>query len=179
MMAEANALKDTGLNLYREGEYAEAAGKFEAARDLYAAVDDQGMVAEMLNNAGLCYRGLKRWDEAMAALEGALAAFRLLGDRERESQTLGNLGALAESRGDKRRAGVYYEQAAAQFDELGDQQNRALTLKSLSALQLKECRHFEALATMDSSLAAAPKLSPQQWALRKLIQVPMRLLARR
>jgi tetratricopeptide (TPR) repeat protein len=179
MNAEATALKEIGLNLYREGEYSEAAGRFEAARELYTAVGDRAMAAEMMNNGGLCHRSLRHWEEAQAALEGALAEFRALGDRSREAQSLGNLGALAESRGDKQHAAELYEQAAALFAEAGDEQNRAYTLKSLSTLQLKQGRHFEALATMDSSLAAAPRLSPQQWALRKLIRVPMKLLNRR
>jgi tetratricopeptide (TPR) repeat protein len=176
MAANADTLKDDGLRLYREGDYAEAAAQFEAARGLYADLGDQGLAGEMLNNMGLCFRGLHRWEEAGRALEEALAEFGQAGDRGREAQALGNLGALAESRGDPKRAAELYEQAGAIFDEVGDQENRAYTLKSLSAVQLKQGRHFEALATMDSSLASAPRLNLQQRMLRRLIQWPMRLL---
>ena len=177
MTAKADTLKDDGLRLYREGDYVEAAAQFEAARRLYADLGDRGLAGEMLNNMGLCYRALKQWAAAGRALEEALAEFREAGDRGREAQTLGNLGALAESRGDRERAAELYEQAVAIFDEVGDTENRAYTLKSLSALQLKQGRHLEALATMDSSLADAPRLSVGQRVLRRLIQWPMRLLA--
>jgi len=177
MTANPDTLKDDGLRLYREGDYAEAATRFDAARGLYAGLGDRGLAGEMLNNMGLCYRGLKQWEDAGRALEGALAEFRQAQDRSREAQALGNLGALAESRGDRKRAAELYEQAAALFAEVGDKENRAYTLKALSTVQLKQGRHFEALATMDSSLTDAPRLSLQQRALRRLIQWPMRRLA--
>ncbi|MBI3359577.1 MAG: tetratricopeptide repeat protein [Chloroflexi bacterium] len=117
------------------------------------------MAGEMSNNLGLTHRAMKTWDAAQTALETALNEFREIGDRPREAQTLGNLGALAESLSDLKGASDFYQQAIALFGELGEHENRAYTLKALSALQLKQGRQFEALATMDAGLAAAPKLS--------------------
>ncbi len=179
MNTDPNALKEEGVRLYREGSYAEAAARFSAARPLYAAQGEAGLAGEMLNNLGLCRRAQKQWDAARTALEEALAEFRALGDRAREAQALGNLGALAEAQGDKPQAGKHYEQAAEIFKELGDRENRAHTLQALSALQLKEGRHFEALATMEAGLEDAPKLSVQKRLLRRLIQWPMRMLTGR
>jgi tetratricopeptide (TPR) repeat protein len=179
MMTQADAFKDEGLKLYRAGDYAEAAAKFEAARQAFAAAGGRGMAAEMLNNAGLCRRGLKQWNEAQATLEAALAEFRALEDRSREAQALGNLAAVAEARGDLARASALYEEAAELFKQTGDEENRSLTLKALGTLQLKRGRHFEALAHMDAGLAAAPRLSLRQRALRWLISVPMRMIGGR
>ncbi|MBI3763204.1 MAG: tetratricopeptide repeat protein [Chloroflexi bacterium] len=178
MSSEASTLKDAGLRLYREGNYAEAVAKFEAARSAYADAGDRAMAGEMSNNLGLTHRALKAWDAAQTALEAALNEFCEIGDRLREAQALGNLGALAESRGDLKRASDFYQQAIALFGELGEHENRAYTLKALSALQLKQGRQFEALATMDAGLAAAPKLSPTQRLLHNLIKWPMSLLGK-
>lgn len=175
---DASALKDAGIRLYREGNYIEAAVKFEAARGAFAAAGERAMAGEMLNNLGMTHRALKAWDAARAALDTALEEFRALGDRSREAQTLGNLGALAESRGDLKGASDFYQQAIAIFGEIGDHENRAYTLKALSALQLKQGRQFEALATMDAGLEGASKLSPTQQVLQRLIKWPMSLLGK-
>jgi tetratricopeptide (TPR) repeat protein len=179
MTNEAPNLKEEGLRLFREGDYAEAIARFETARRLFSEAGDAAQAGEMLNNVGLCHRAQKHWGQAQEALEAALAEFRTLGDRSREAQALGNLGALAESQGDRKRAAELYEQAAAIFQELGDEENRAFTLKSLSTLQMKQGRHLEALASMDSSLSAAPKLSVTQRVLRWLLQWPMKMLGGR
>jgi len=52
-------------------------------------------------------------------------------------------------------------------------------LKSISALQIRTGHQLEALASMDAALSNQKKLSMQERFLKKLLDVPMRMLKNR
>jgi len=172
----AHDLKEEGLRLFQEGLYPEAADRFEQARELFAAEDDEVEAAEMLNNLGVVHRMQRDWDRAIEALEAAREAFTGLGDRNREAQVLGNLGGLYAGQGERETAKDCLRAAANTFAELGDEQRYGETLLALGVQYWKTGERQEGLATYQSGLEALDKPSVSQKALRGLLGLRSRLL---
>lgn len=172
----AEQLKAEGLRLFQEGLYEEALRRFGEAQECFAAEGNDLEAAEMLNNLGVIYRLLHRWEDARAALEEARAAFARLGDRHREAQALGNLGGLLASRGDHLRAQEYLRQAADIFAELEDRQHQGETLMALGVQMWKAGDRQGGLATYQAGLEVLEHPTSQQKALRSLIGLASHLL---
>ncbi|MGB9774940.1 MAG: tetratricopeptide repeat protein [Anaerolineae bacterium] len=171
----AQSLKAEGLRLFQEGLYEEALRYFGQAQEQFAAEGNDAEAAEMLNNQGVVYRVLHRWEEARAALEEARAVFARIGDRHREAQALGNLGGLLASRGDSLRAQEYLRQAADLFTELGDNQRRAETLLALGVQMWKAGDRWGGIAAYQAGLEMLERPTPQQKTLRGLIRLASQL----
>jgi tetratricopeptide (TPR) repeat protein len=172
----AQALKTEGLRLFEEGMYEEAVERFGKAQELFSAQGDDPEAAEMLNNLGVTYRIMHRWDKAREALEEAQATFARLGDRQREAQALGNLGGLLASQGEQLRAQEYLRQAADVFGELEDYQKQGETLMSLGAQMWKAGDRRGGIAAYQAGLFALENPKPSQKALRRLLQLADRLM---
>jgi len=172
----AEGLKQDGLRLFEEGLYEEAMERFGQAQERFAAAANDVEAAEMLNNLGVVYRLMHRWDEAQEALEEARAAFARLGDRSREAQALGNLGGLLASQGDQLRAQEYLRQAAKIFGELGDAQREGDTLIALGVQMWKAGDRRGGMAVYEAGLSTLEKPTAQQRAVRGLLRIRARLL---
>jgi tetratricopeptide (TPR) repeat protein len=177
--ATAQDLKQEGLRLFHEGLYEEAAAKFEQAREMFTAEENEIEAAEMVNNLGVIYRSQDKWDEAIAALEEARAAFVKLGDRSREAQTLGNLGGLYAEKRDREKAQESLRQAADIFKEIGDVQHQGETLVSLAEQQMKTGKRQEGVATYMAGVQLQKKPPFRQKAMRSLFGLYARLLSGR
>ncbi|MBN1956357.1 MAG: tetratricopeptide repeat protein [Anaerolineae bacterium] len=169
-------LKAEGLRFFEEGLYEEAIERFGQAQELYVAEGKEADAAEMLNNLGVVYRLLRRWDDAQAALEEAKAAFARLGDRNREAQALGNLGGLLASKGERVRAQEYLQQAADIFHEIDQEQKYGETLVALGSQMWKAGDRRGGMATYESGVMLLEKPTVQQKAIRSLLKLRNRLL---
>jgi tetratricopeptide (TPR) repeat protein len=172
----AESLKEEGLRLFEEGLYEEAAERFGQAQELFAAEGKEVEAAEALNNLGVVYRLMHKWDQAQAALEEARSAFARLGDRDREAQALGNLGGLLSSQGDRLRAQEYLRRAAEIFAELEDTERQAETQMALGTQMWKAGDRQGGLAAYEAGLHLLPRPSAQQKAIRGLLKLRTRLL---
>jgi len=172
-------LKEEGMRLFHEGLYDEAADKFKQAREAFAAEENEGKVAETVNNLGVVYRLQDKWDEAIAALEEARAAFVKLGDRNREAQTLGNLGGLYADKNERDKAKESLRQAADIFAELGDKEHQGETLLALGGQRWKTGDRSGGLATYEAGLQILPKPTVKQKTMRNLLRVRNRLLGQK
>ncbi len=176
--AEAGALKEQGIKLFRYGEYEEAAEVFGKAVKLYEEADDQKGQAEMLNNVGAVRTQEERWDDATAAFARARSMFESLGDEGGLAQTLGNLGAMYRYQGDSDAAVERLKEAIELFRHVGDREKQAATLRLVSRIRLGQARWLEALHFYDLSLACAEPQGIKQRALRRLLQIPFGMLSR-
>ena len=172
----AQDTKEEGLRLFQEGLYPEAAEKFEQAREMFVAEEDEVEAAEMLNNLGVVHRMQRDWDKAIAALEEARAAFTRLCDRNREAQVLGNLGGLYAGQGKRDMAKECLQEAAGLFGELGDEQRHGETLLALGVQHWKSGDRQEGLVTYQAGLETLKEPSVGQKALRSLLDLRTRLL---
>ena len=85
-------LKDEGMRLFQQGKHKQALAAFEQAAAGFAAQEDVGNQAEMLNNMGVVLRVQRKMDTAVTTLNQAAQLFAQIGDHNRHAQTLGNLG---------------------------------------------------------------------------------------
>ena len=167
-----------GIELFRAGQYDEARRAFEEARAEAQRADDRQAEGQALNDLGAAYQKLRQHDQARQSFEAAIRLFADLGDDRRRAQAMGNLGTLLGEMKKHREAIIRLEQAADVFTRIGDKQSAALTLKWLSRTYLQNWDFLEAIFAYERALARLEPLPPDQALLRKLLQIPMRILSR-
>lgn len=161
---------------FREGDYLEAVAGFEAAA---AAYQDQGQViltAEMWNNCGVALVQLGQGQEALKVIQPTLPILESQGDLERLGMAYGNLASALEVCSRYEEAQEAYLRSAELLEKCGKAEFRLHALKALSQLQLKQGKQLQALATFQTALEDAPRLSLQQKVLKKLMEIPWKLL---
>jgi tetratricopeptide (TPR) repeat protein len=129
--AEADRLLQQGIEQHRRREFREALRSWEAALEIYQAVEYRRGEAWALNNLGAAYRSLSDYREAIAYYEQALLLFRAIADRRGEARVLGNLGNAYSSLSDHREAIAYFEQALPLHRAIEDRNGEASALVGL------------------------------------------------
>jgi tetratricopeptide (TPR) repeat protein len=163
---------------YQAGRFPEAAGLFEQASRQYSQGGDELNSAEMANNRSVALLQSGDAQGALAAAEGTDRVFALAGDARRQALALGNQAAALEALKRLDEALERYWQSSNLLKQVGDEDSRAVVLKSISALQIRTGHQLEALASMDAALGGQKKLSIKERFLKKLLDVPMRMLKR-
>ena len=169
-------LSKEGSSAYQRGDYLAAARAFEAASQSYAASGDALQSAELANNCSVAYLQAGEAAAALSTVEGTPAIFAAAGDIRRQALALGNLAAALEAQSRLDEAADVYQQSADLLQQAGEYTLRVDVMRSLSALQLRTGRQLEALATMQAGLEGVKHPSPKQRVLKKLLQVPFRLM---
>jgi len=171
-------LHDQCLAQFRAGQYQAALHTFETARDQAQAAQDKVGLAEAANDLGVTYQQLKQRDAARKSLDTAISLFTELNDDVKRAQAMGNLGTLLADMGNYRDAEIRLEQSAELFHRVVDAQNESLTLKWLSRTHLRHLDFLGAIFAYDRALARLEPLPPEQQMLRRILQVPLRILMR-
>jgi tetratricopeptide (TPR) repeat protein len=91
-LAEVSALTDWGLVLIREGKFAEASARLEAALKLVRQIGNHSLESDVLNYVGLALLNRDQPQQALDILEKALAYARSTGNRFAEKAALFHLG---------------------------------------------------------------------------------------
>jgi tetratricopeptide (TPR) repeat protein len=168
-MNDAMTLKDEGLNLYRDGRYAEAAAKFVEAQQAFVAQGNPSEAAQCVNNRGVCLRQAAKFDEAAAAFDEARPMFQAVNDPVGEAQVVGNMAALADAQGDKDRAEQLYHAAIEMFDKAGAKDFVKDTYTALSKMKLKQRDIVGAMTAFDAGLEQLDKPNLIERMARKII----------
>jgi tetratricopeptide (TPR) repeat protein len=161
---------------YLSGRYPEAAGLFEQAARQYTQEGDGVNAAEMANNRSVALLQAGDAQGALQAAESTDQIFAEVGDVRRQALAIGNQAAALEGLKRLDEALERYRLSASLLKQVGDEENRSVVLKSISSLQIRTGHQLEALATMDAALSNQKKLSLQERFLKKLLNVPMRML---
>ncbi|MBI3679814.1 MAG: tetratricopeptide repeat protein [Acidobacteria bacterium] len=99
----AQLLYDSGLLLYEQCRFREAAEKLDKAADLFAQLDDRPNQSWALMDLGNCLNDAGRHEEAIRAHTQALKVWEQLAEHQRTNNTwrlLTNLGAALSDKGD-------------------------------------------------------------------------------
>ncbi len=163
---------------YEAGRLETAIHLYRAAHEGFLAEEDGLKAAEMANNLCVVLLQAGRPQEALEMVRGSPEFFQASGEEDRAAQSYGNLGAALEACGEDEAAMSAYSKAAELLRGLGDQENYAYTMQALSRLQLRRGKPIEAVYSMQSGLADAPRLSLKERALRWLLNLPLRLYGR-
>lgn len=170
------ALKDEGMRLFQQSKHKQALAAFEQAAAAFAAQEDVGNQAEMLNNMGVVLRVQREMDTAVTTLTQAAQLFAQIGDHNRHAQTLGNLGDIYAQQKKYTEAARLYSDAAAQFAQSNEKENQAQVLRALSLMELRRGHWLAAIMRMEESLQARPRLSFPQQIFKWLLRFANRLL---
>ena len=171
-----HTLKDEGMRLFQQGKRREALAIFEQAAASFAAQEDVGGQAEMLNNIGVIQRVQGQTDTAVTTLTQAAELFQQIGDASRRAQTLGNLGDLYAGQKKYTEAARHYSNAAAQFAQSKEKEKQAQVLRALSLMELRRGQWLAAIMRMEESLQARPRLSFPQRLFKWMLRFANRLL---
>lgn len=163
---------------FREGNYLDALEGFEAAANAYQAQGQEILAAEMWSNCSVALVQLGRGEDAVNVLKPALLLFQEKDDLERLGIAYGNLASALEACGHYLEAQDAYLQSAELLEKCGKSELRLHALKALSQLQLKQGKQLQALATFQSALEDAPRLNLRQKMLKKLMEIPWKLMPR-
>lgn len=164
------------MRLFQQGKHKDALAAFEQAAAAFAAQEDVGSQAEMLNNMGVVLRVQGEMDTAVTTLNKAAELFAQTGDSTRRAQTLGNLGDLYAQQKKHTEAARHYSNAAAQFAKSNEKENQAQVLRALSLMELRRGQWLAAIMRMEESLQARPRLSLPQRIFKWLLRFANRLL---
>ena len=165
-----------GHAAYKRGDFSAAARAFEAAAQSYLVAGDTLNAAELANNASVAYLQAGENEAALQAAEGTADIFAAAGDTRRQGMALGNLGSALDALDRRDEAAEAYQQSADLLKQCGEDQLRATVMQSLSTLQMRQGKQLQALSTMQSGLEDVRKPSPKQRFLKRLLDVPSRLL---
>jgi tetratricopeptide (TPR) repeat protein len=169
-------LKDKGMRLFQQGKHKDALTAFEQAAAAFAAQEDVGNQAEMLNNMGVIQRVQGQLDTAVTTLNQAADLFAQIGDSTRHAQTLGNLGDIYAQQKQYTEAARHYSDAAAQFAQSNEKEKQAQVLRALSLMELRRGHWLAATVRMEESLQVRPRLSFPQRIFKWLLRFANRLL---
>jgi CHAT domain-containing protein/Flp pilus assembly protein TadD len=129
--AEADRLREQGIQQYQRSQFRAALHSWEAALAIYQAIEDRQGQANALMNLGVAYRALSDYREAITYYEQALPLFQAIEDRQGQANALANLGVAYWSLSDYRGAIAYSEQALPLFQAIEDQQGQSTVLINL------------------------------------------------
>lgn len=163
---------------YQRGEYLSAAQLFLQAAQGFTQTNAPLDAAEMQNNASVAFLQAGDAEKSLQALADSEAVFAAANDLQRYALAIGNRASALDTLNRIQEAEQAYQQAADLLQQIGDHASRLHLMQAYSAMQLRTGKQLQALATMHAGLENAPKLSLQQRFLKKLLQIPMNMVAK-
>lgn len=148
----------------------------EEDRRLSIAARKEQRAAELANDLGVMHYLAGQYPEARAALQSARDAFERLDSPIGRARAAGNLARLEERSGNRAAALRLYREAADLFEQHGNAEDEFATLRALSRVYLRIGGWLQALATFDRALACKPGRGLWEALLRRLYQIPLRML---
>jgi tetratricopeptide (TPR) repeat protein len=163
---------------YQEDRLEDAIRDFKAAQEAFLEANDVPRAAEMANN--LCVALLKSGSpqDALQTVQGTPQIFLEHGDEKAAAIAYGNLASALGACGDLEAAENAMREAVERFRALGEKENLLHAQRTLSQIQLRQGRTLEALISMQAGLENQSKLSMKYRILRRLLDIPARLLNR-
>ena len=149
----AQVLIETGMVLWRKGEYAQLREPLNEGLALARGAGDKQSTAQALNNLGNVVSDQGDHVAARALYEESLALRREMGDKWGISASLNNLGNVVADQGDNAAARALYEESLALKREMGDKWGISGLLNNLGNMAFAQGDYSAAQALYDESLA--------------------------
>ncbi|MCL4298816.1 MAG: CHAT domain-containing protein [Anaerolineae bacterium] len=151
----------TGVQLFREGQAAEALPLLEAGfahreETTFAVPNDLGECALAL---GRLRHSHGKLPEALEANQVALNIFKTEGNRKLQGTTINNIGLVYGAQGRYTEALDSYQQALAIAREVGDRSGECFTLNNIGSLYSDQGRYNEALSSYQHALTICREVS--------------------
>lgn len=157
MLLAATAM-NLGIIATIRGQLPRALSYYRRAVAGFRTLDRPGDLAGALNNLGLAYADLQRWDDAEAAYREATATCERSGDLDTQARVRGNLAELLVACGDLAGAGAEAARARALVEQIADAPTRG-EIHRISGVVAREAG---ALDDADRHLAAAERVARER-----------------
>ena len=154
----AQVFIETGMVLWRKGEYAQAREPLNEGLRMARQAGDKLSTALALNNLGNVVSDQGDNNAARALYEESLALRREMGNKPGIAASLNNLGAVAVEQGDYAAARALHEESLVLKREMGDKSGIAGSLGNLGNLALEHGDYAAARALNEESLALSRKM---------------------
>jgi adenylate cyclase len=149
----AQALIETGMVLWRKGDYAQAGEILNEGLALAREVGDKANAALALNNLGGVVWRQGEYATAQAMFEESMRLRHEVGDKPGVAASLNNLGLVAKSQGNYAIARELYERSLVLRREIGDKPGIASVLGNLGGVAQAQGDYSAAWALVEESLA--------------------------
>jgi DNA-binding SARP family transcriptional activator len=124
----------------------------QATLQLAVRTGDRDTEAHALNELGVAYEFLGRYQQAVTSHQDSLAIRRQLGLRQGQAASLNNLGRVYERQGRYQQAVTCLQESLAINRELGHRRGQAAGLGNLGMVHQRMGRYQEAVASLQESL---------------------------
>jgi tetratricopeptide (TPR) repeat protein len=161
---------------YQEDRLEDAIRDFKAAQEAFLEDGDQQRAAEMANNLCVVFLKSEAAEEALQTVMGTPEIFLEHDDEKAAATAYGNLASAYQACGDLVAAESALRESIERFRSLGEKENLLHAQRMLSQIQLRQGRTLEALGSMQAGLENQDKLSMKYRFLRRLLDIPARLL---
>ena len=153
--AQSRAQSETALGdlLRRQGQFAEAATRLEAARAAFESLGDQAGMGRVLHFVGTLAAQQGELETARGHYEASLALRRALQDQPQTGSLLSNLGIVESYLGNFARAQAYYEESLVIRRATGDRWAISVSLNNLGNLALLQEDHATARNYIEQAVA--------------------------
>lgn len=118
------------------------------ALEIFRDCEDLTGQGQALNNLGIAFMEVRRYEEAIDAHNKSLTIWRKLGERPFEGMALANLGAVMEKLHRFEKAIDAHTQAAGLFRDLGDRHSEGIAMMNLGMTFTSSRRFPEAIDTL-------------------------------
>jgi ATP/maltotriose-dependent transcriptional regulator MalT/DNA-binding SARP family transcriptional activator len=106
----ADALREKGLSLYRQGQSRQSVKVLEQALEIYIRLEDASHIPILMMETGMAYAAIGKEDETQRLLEQALQIWKRNGNLTWQANVLNNLGVLYYLQGDYDKAILVLEE---------------------------------------------------------------------
>jgi LuxR family maltose regulon positive regulatory protein len=106
----ADALREKGLSLYRQGQSRQSVKDLERALEIYSRLNDTAHIPLLMMETGMAYSAIGEEDKTQHFLEQALDIWKNHGNLTWQANVLNNLGVLYYLQGDYDKAILYLEE---------------------------------------------------------------------
>ena len=106
----ADALREKGLSLYRQGQSRQSVKILEHALEIYIRLNDTSHIPLLMMETGMAYAAIGEEDETQRLLEQALQIWKQHGNLTWQANVLNNLGVLHYLQGDYDKAILVLEE---------------------------------------------------------------------
>lgn len=149
------ALKNIGLNFYRQGKYIEALGLWEQSLHVFEKAEFKTGEANLLQNLGVIYFAQADDEKALEYYLRALKVGEEIGDMKRMAECQANIGAIYGKKSAKYDQALEYDAKALELNiKLDDQENIGTITSNMGEIYLLKGDDSTALIFFERSVNA-------------------------
>ncbi|MCL2931771.1 MAG: tetratricopeptide repeat protein [Trichodesmium sp. MAG_R03] len=162
LQTKADKLFTTGVEQFRKGTFDEALETYEEVLSIRKELEDQGGIAQTLNNIGDVYINQRKYSEAIEVLQQALTIHRQINDRSGVAETLNLIGFVYQQQGQFSQAINLHQEALNISQGVRDRSNEGESLHNIGAVKASQRQLDQALEFYQEALTVREEVGDRR-----------------